>query len=109
TLNLQILPENRTVRVFTLRSPLYARGTFKNPDVGVEKAPLAARVGAAVALGVVATPLAAILPLLNVGTNESTGCSSVAGSGDNAKGKEAGAGKNDAASSKSEPAAEKKR
>lgn len=77
-LDLQIRPQNKTVRIFTLRSPLYARGTFKNPDVGVEKGPLAARVGAAVALGVIATPFAAILPLLNVGTDQSTGCSSFA-------------------------------
>src|SRR5690606_4157724 len=71
---LDVVPANRTLRIFTLRSPLYAKGTFKNPDVGVQPAPLAARAGAAVALGIVATPLAALLPLLNVGTNEATGC-----------------------------------
>src|SRR5690606_28920967 len=34
TLDLDIKPANKTVRIFTLRSPLYARGSFKNPDVG---------------------------------------------------------------------------
>ncbi len=68
------MPNNRTLSIFTLRSPLYARGTLQNPDVGVEKGPVAARAGAAVALGVIATPLAALLPLLNVGTDEATGC-----------------------------------
>lgn len=100
SLDLRILPQNKTVRVFTLRSPLYAKGTFKNPDVGVEKGPLAARVGAAVALGVVATPFAAILPLLNVGTDQSTGCASFASAG-GAKKETTGAGR-DAAKEKPE-------
>jgi uncharacterized protein involved in outer membrane biogenesis len=76
-LDLDIRPENKTLRIFTLRSPLYAKGTFKNPDVGVQKGPLIARAGAAVALGVVATPFAALLPLLNVGTDDSANCTSL--------------------------------
>ncbi|RTZ40034.1 AsmA family protein [Candidimonas sp. SYP-B2681] len=78
-MDLDIRPENRTVRIFTLRSPLYAKGTFKDPEVGVQMGPLAARAGAAVALGVVATPLAALLPLLNVGSNESNDCAPMLG------------------------------
>ncbi len=73
-MDLDIRPENKTVRIFTLRSPLYAKGTFKDPDVGVQMGPVAARAGAAVALGVIATPFAALLPLLNVGSNESNDC-----------------------------------
>lgn len=74
TLDLDIRPANKTLRIFTLRSPLYAKGTFKNPDVGVQVGPLAARAGAAIVLGVVATPFAALLPLLNAGTNDSNDC-----------------------------------
>lgn len=80
TLDLDIRPQNKTLRIFTLRSPLYAKGSFKNPDVGVQAAPVAARAGAAVALGVVATPLAALIPLLNLGTDEEAGCTAVGGS-----------------------------
>lgn len=76
-LDLDVRPANKTVRIFTLRSPLYVKGTFKNPDVGVQVGPLAARAGAAVVLGVVATPFAALLPLLNVGANESNDCAPV--------------------------------
>lgn len=76
-MDLDIKPANKTVRIFTLRSPLYAKGTFKNPDVGVQGGPLIARAGAAVALGVIATPFAALLPLLNVGTDDSAGCASL--------------------------------
>jgi len=73
-LDLDIDPENKSLRIFTLRTPLYVRGTFKNPDIGVHEGPIAARAGAAVALGVIATPLAAILPLLNLGTNDTNEC-----------------------------------
>jgi hypothetical protein len=76
-MDLDIRPANKTVRIFTLRSPLYAKGTFKDPDVGVQAGPLMARAGAAVALGIIATPFAALLPLLNVGTDESAGCASL--------------------------------
>lgn len=78
-LNLDIRPQNKSLRIFTLRSPLYARGTFKNPDVGVQAVPVAARAGAAVALGVVATPLAALLPLLNMGSEDNDQCSALRG------------------------------
>lgn len=78
-MDLDIRPENKTLRIFTLRSPLYVKGTFKNPDVGVQVGPLAARAGAAIALGVVATPFAALLPLLNVGTNEANDCEPLVG------------------------------
>lgn len=82
-MNLDIHPDNKSLRIFTLRSPLYVRGTFKDPDVGVQKAPVAARAGAAVALGVIATPLAALLPLLNVGTDDTTTCIAVGAEGEN--------------------------
>lgn len=71
---LDVKPENKSARVFTLRTPLYVHGTFKNPDVGVYKGPLLLRAGAAVVLGVVATPFAALLPLLNPGTTEASDC-----------------------------------
>ncbi|WP_397474873.1 AsmA family protein [Pusillimonas sp.] len=73
-LDLDIDPENKSLRIFTLRTPLYVRGTFKDPDVGVHEGPIAARAGAAVALGIIATPLAALIPLLNLGTDDSNEC-----------------------------------
>lgn len=78
-LDLDIRPQNKTLRIFTLRSPLYAKGSFKNPDVGVQAGPVAARAGAAVALGIVAAPLAALVPLLNVGTGDEGECAAVRG------------------------------
>ncbi|TAL89332.1 MAG: AsmA family protein [Candidimonas sp.] len=76
-LDLNINPENKTLRIFTLRSPLYVKGTFKHPDVGVQKGPIIVRAGAAIVLGVIATPFAALLPLLNTGENGSNDCASL--------------------------------
>jgi len=51
------------VRIFSLRSPLYVKGTLKHPDAGVQKGPLLLRGAGAVALGAVAAP-AALLALV---------------------------------------------
>src|SRR3989344_3701505 len=53
-LDLRIKPESLQWKFFSLRSPLYVRGTFGNPDVGVEAGPLLLRAGAAVVAVVVA-------------------------------------------------------
>ena len=76
-LDLSINPESKGVRIVTLRSPLYVRGTFKNPDAGVKAGPLLARGAAAVALGTVLTPAAALLALISPSDNEDNQCSNV--------------------------------
>lgn len=70
---LEIQPRNKALRVLSLRSPLYVKGTFKNPDVGVDKGAVALKLGSAIALGAVA-PAAALLPLLNMGSQEFAEC-----------------------------------
>lgn len=57
-LDLDVKPHTKGFRVFSLRSPLYVRGTLKHPDVGVQKGPLLARGAGAIALGAVAAPVA---------------------------------------------------
>src|SRR6185312_16097084 len=42
-LDLDVTPHTKGLRVFSLRSPLYVKGTLKNPDVGVQKGPLRLR------------------------------------------------------------------
>lgn len=76
-LDLSINPESKGVRIITLRSPLYVRGTFKNPDAGVKTGPLLARGAAAVALGTVVAPAAALLALISPSENEENQCSTV--------------------------------
>ena len=76
-LDLSIDPESKGVRIITLRSPLYVRGTFKNPDAGVKAGPLLARGAAAVALGAVVAPAAALLALISPSDNDDNQCSTV--------------------------------
>jgi len=63
-LDLDITPKSKGVRIFSLRSPLYVKGTFKNPDAGVQVLPLAARGAGMVALGALLTPIAGVLALV---------------------------------------------
>ncbi|MCA1325219.1 AsmA family protein [Herbaspirillum sp. alder98] len=65
-LDLDIRPQSRELRVFTLRTPLYAKGPFSKPEIAPYKGPLLARAGAAAALALVA-PVAAALPLISMG------------------------------------------
>jgi uncharacterized protein involved in outer membrane biogenesis len=70
-MDLDVVPHTKGFRVFSLRSPLYVKGTFKQPDVGVHAGPLILRGGGALALGVLAPP-AALLALIAPSHNEQT-------------------------------------
>lgn len=63
-LDLKITPESKGVRLFSLRSPLYVRGSFANPRAGVQAVPLALRGAGMVALGVAIGPAAGLLALI---------------------------------------------
>jgi AsmA family protein len=73
-LNLTMLPISKGIRVISLRSPLYIGGTFKKPDVGVDKGVIAAKAAAAAVLGVAAAPAAALLALIDPGPGEDSPC-----------------------------------
>lgn len=70
TLDLDISPESKGVRLFSLRSPLYVEGTFADPKAGVQVLPLVARGAGAVALGVLLTPVASLLALVAPSSGE---------------------------------------
>ncbi|MBW5815547.1 AsmA family protein [Yersinia kristensenii] len=73
-LDLSIDPESKGLRILTLRSPLYVKGTFKRPDAGVKAAPLLARGAVAAVLGVALTPAAALLALISPSEAEENQC-----------------------------------
>ncbi|RYE76543.1 MAG: AsmA family protein, partial [Oxalobacteraceae bacterium] len=77
TLDLDIRPRSKGLRLLSLRSPLYVEGTFKDPDVGVNKTAIALRAGAAVALGAIAAPLAGLAALTHTGPDEDSPCASL--------------------------------
>ncbi|MGM3275722.1 AsmA family protein [Ralstonia sp. 24A2] len=64
-LDFTIHPDSKGLRVFSLRTPLYVKGTYKHPDVSVNPAVVALRAGGAVALAF-AAPIAAVLPVLEL-------------------------------------------
>ncbi|MFC5473234.1 AsmA family protein [Paraherbaspirillum soli] len=76
SLALTIHPKNRGLRIITLRSPLEVTGSFKHPEVGVNKGMVALKAGGALALGLLA-PAAALLPLMNISPDQHSDCASL--------------------------------
>lgn len=66
TLDMKLTPLPKDVSILSLRGPLRVRGTFSDPEFGVEKRSLARRAGAAVLLGLI-NPLLALLPTIETG------------------------------------------
>jgi uncharacterized protein involved in outer membrane biogenesis len=76
-MDLRVKPETKALRLFTLRTPFYVRGTFKKPDLQLDKKVLAIKGGAAAALAVIAAPAAALLPLINMGPGRDSPCNAL--------------------------------
>lgn len=72
-LNLAINPKTKGIRVLSLRAPLYVTGTFKKPDISLDKGVLALKAGSAALLAAV-TPIAALVPLINLGPQKDNQC-----------------------------------
>jgi uncharacterized protein involved in outer membrane biogenesis len=73
SMDLGVHPHTKGFRVFSLRSPLYVKGTFKDPHVGVDATALALRGGAVIGLGLI-NPFAALIPLLAPSNNQPLPC-----------------------------------
>ncbi|CAG4892088.1 AsmA family protein [Paraburkholderia saeva] len=73
SMDLNIHPHTKGFRVFSLRSPLYVKGTLKDPHVGVNATALAVRGGAMVGLGLI-NPFAALIPLIAPSNNKALPC-----------------------------------
>lgn len=72
--DLQLKAKSKRASLLALRGPIHIGGTFRNPKVMPEIAPLAARAGAAVALGALLTPIAALAALVDVGGAKDSNC-----------------------------------
>lgn len=73
-LDLRLLGRAKEAQVLATHVPVLVRGTLGNPDIGVDPTESAARGAAAVALGVLLTPLASVLPFLDPGSDEQPHC-----------------------------------
>lgn len=67
-LDLKVAVKPKNFSPFTVRSPIKVTGTFLDPKVTPEAAPIAARVAGGVLLAII-NPLAAILPFLDPGSS----------------------------------------
>jgi uncharacterized protein involved in outer membrane biogenesis len=75
-LDLTINPDSKGLRLLSLRSPIHVQGTFKQPDISIDKSSLFVRGAGALILGVFAAPAAALLPLTatNFGKDDDNRC-----------------------------------
>ena len=72
-LNLTLNQKTKNTSPLALRSPIYIRGSFANPDVQVDKGRMAARGLGALALGFI-NPLLALIPLIDPGPGKDADC-----------------------------------
>lgn len=72
-LDLTLNQETKNTSPLALRSPIYVRGSFARPEVGVDKGRAAARALGAIALGI-ASPVLALIPLIDAGPGKDSDC-----------------------------------
>lgn len=75
-LDLMLEPNSNGMRIFSLRAPIYVHGTFHQPETSIDKGVVALKVGGALALAALA-PVAAVIPLINVRSQEDSQCASL--------------------------------
>jgi uncharacterized protein involved in outer membrane biogenesis len=76
-LDLTIQGHPKHLSLFHLYAPIVVDGTFSKPGFGVKPGGLIAQAGAAVALGVLATPAAAVLAFVDPGLTKDADCTAL--------------------------------
>lgn len=76
TLDLTFNQKTKNTSPVALRSPIYIRGSFAAPVVGVDKGRVALRALGSVALGVL-NPLLALIPLVDLGPGKDSDCANL--------------------------------
>jgi uncharacterized protein involved in outer membrane biogenesis len=74
TFKVEMLAHPKDFSPLSARTPVGAQGTFANPHVAVDPSRAIAKGAASVALGVLLTPLAAVIPLLDPGGGKDSPC-----------------------------------
>ncbi len=72
-LDLTLNQKTKNTSPFALRSPIHVRGSFAQPEVGVDQGRVAARALGAIALGLV-NPLLTLIPLIDAGPGKDSDC-----------------------------------
>jgi uncharacterized protein involved in outer membrane biogenesis len=77
--DLTVNPESKGLRLLSLRTPLYVRGSLSKPQVGANVGVIAMKGVAALGLGALAAPLAALVPLTALSPNQGVDCRQMLG------------------------------
>ena len=85
TLDLSLRGQPKKMRILRLRTPILVRGTLLQPKIGVQPGKLAAQTGGAVALGVLLTPVAALLAFVDGGLAKDANCAALTGQAEQSK------------------------
>jgi AsmA family protein len=84
-LDLSLRGQPKEARVLRLRTPITLRGSLSEPKIGVQPGKLAAQTGGAVALGVLLTPVAAVLAFVDGGLAKDANCAALVGQAEQGK------------------------
>ena len=77
SLGLSLRGRSKELSLFSAQSPIGIGGYFAAPKVNPISKALIARAGTSVLLGIVATPVAAILPFVDLGTTKNANCAAI--------------------------------
>jgi len=72
-MDITLRPQPKDRSIASLKSPLYIRGTFGEPDVGPDMGRIAAKGAGAIIMGIL-NPLLAVLPLMEEGRGKDSNC-----------------------------------
>jgi uncharacterized protein involved in outer membrane biogenesis len=76
-LDLSLHGQPKQARMLRLRTPITLRGSLSQPKIGVDPGKFAAQAGGAAALGVLLTPLAALLAFVDGGLAKDANCAAL--------------------------------
>ncbi|HUB84231.1 MAG TPA: AsmA-like C-terminal region-containing protein, partial [Rhizomicrobium sp.] len=77
TMNMQLKGAPKKLTLLRVRAPITVTGPIRNPSIGIKAGSAIAQGGAAVALGALLSPLAAILPFIDPGLAKNADCAAV--------------------------------
>jgi uncharacterized protein involved in outer membrane biogenesis len=77
TLDLQLNGHPKKLRLGRLRTPLYVQGPVAHPSFSMDRSRLLGQAGAAVAIGLAVTPVAAVLALVDPGLAKDADCATL--------------------------------
>ena len=75
--DLTLHPDSKGLRIFSLRSPLFIRGSFAQPEIGLDRRTVALKAGAATVIGALAAPVAGLIALVSPGEQAASPCTAL--------------------------------